>query len=179
MSQETFQIVMASGMMFVQIVTFLIVVLYFLKKEYILNFFKNHGAKIGFGMALTAVVGCSIFTEVYGFVPCKLCWLQRIFMIPSVFLFAGALFWKDTRAYFYILAMSFVGIFISIYQWFLQNTSIFPAPQCSIDSVSCTSIPFVEFGYISPVVILGTTFLVFILTSFLTLKGLKASKNKD
>ncbi|PID83567.1 hypothetical protein CSB11_00675 [Candidatus Campbellbacteria bacterium] len=173
MSVEIFQKIMASAMIFIQVMTLLFVIMYFFKKEFILNFFKKHGAKIGFFMVLLSIVGCSIFTEVYGIASCKLCWFQRLLMWPSIFLFAGAWFWKDVKANFYVLAMSLVGICISIYQWFVQNTKIFPEPKCSIDSVSCTEIPFMEFGYITPVVILGTMFLVLILTSYFTLKGHK------
>lgn len=44
-------------------------------------------------VSLLAMMGSLFFSEVMGFVPCSLCWYQRIAMYPLVWLFGIALFY--------------------------------------------------------------------------------------
>lgn len=53
--------------------------------------------------AMLATVGSLFFSEVLGWIPCELCWYQRILMYPlTVLLFIGI--WRDDRkVYLYVL----------------------------------------------------------------------------
>ena len=41
---------------------------------------------LSFFLALAATLGSLFYSEIAGFEPCKLCWLQRIFMYPQAVL---------------------------------------------------------------------------------------------
>ena len=43
---------------------------------------QQYGAYLAFVTALTAMLGSLYYSEMAGFVPCTLCWYQRIFMYP-------------------------------------------------------------------------------------------------
>src|SRR4051812_21234127 len=60
-------------------------------------------------VALTATLGSLYFSEEAGFIPCRLCWFQRIAMYPLVVtLLVGALL-RDRRAPLYSLPLPFLG----------------------------------------------------------------------
>ena len=52
----------------------------------ILDIFRNYGLGIALIAAAVATSGSLFFSEIAKFVPCKLCWYQRIFMYPQVIL---------------------------------------------------------------------------------------------
>lgn len=100
--------------------------------------------------ALAATLGSLFYSEVVGFVPCELCWYQRILMYPQALILAVAL-WKNERGVAaYVLPMSVIGIFVSSYHYLLQ-IGVFPAPSCSAVgfSVSCAQTYTMAFGYIT------------------------------
>ena len=102
-------------------------------------------------VAAVATTGSLIYSEVIHFLPCKLCWFQRIAMYPmSVVLLVGALR-KDAAARLYALPLAFTGLAISIWHYLVQSFpsmeggSCDPAVPCSakyVDVFGFTSIPF-------------------------------------
>ncbi|MCX6731550.1 MAG: disulfide bond formation protein B, partial [Candidatus Parcubacteria bacterium] len=66
-----------------------------------------------FIVALIATAGSLIFSEVLKLEPCKLCWFQRIFMYPQVFLLGTALFKKDKNIADYSIFLSVIGAAIA------------------------------------------------------------------
>jgi disulfide bond formation protein DsbB len=61
-----------------------------------------------------------IYSEVFGFIPCGLCWLERIFLYPQVILLGVALATKDKVVSKYGIALSIPGMLVSLYQHYLQ-----------------------------------------------------------
>src|SRR5690625_7099623 len=45
--------------------------------------------------SLVAVIGSLFFSEIMGYVPCEICWFQRILMYPLVIIYGTALVKKD------------------------------------------------------------------------------------
>ena len=87
-------------------------------------------------VSITAMIGSLFFSERMGFVPCTLCWYQRILMYPLV-LFLGIAFYGNDRAiYKYILPMSVMGMFISAYHYALQKM-----PSLNEFSVCASGVP--------------------------------------
>src|SRR5690625_1829649 len=46
-------------------------------------------------VALISLLGSLFYSEVMGYEPCKLCWIQRIFMYPLVVIYGYALMKKN------------------------------------------------------------------------------------
>ena len=70
---------------------------------------------LAFLVSLIATFGSLFFSEIMNFIPCSLCWYQRIFMYPLVFLFAINLLFPDDKIFKYTFPLVLVGWGISIY----------------------------------------------------------------
>ena len=102
-------------------------------------------------VAAVATVGSLIYSEVIHFVPCRLCWFQRIAMYPlSVVLLVGAIR-KDVAARLYALPLALAGLAVSIWHNIVQlvpaaeGGSCDPTVPCSAKYVNVfefISIPF-------------------------------------
>lgn len=73
------------------------------------------------GVILGAVATTLLYSEILGFVPCSLCWLQRVALYPQVFLLIAAYKIKDTT-YFprYGMVLSIFGLAVAVYQYIYQ-----------------------------------------------------------
>lgn len=98
--------------------------------------------------AWLAACGSLFFSEVIGWLPCELCWFQRIFMYPLAFIVAIGILRRDRGMYLYVLPLSLIGGAISMYHYLLIKTSLFPAPPCK-SGVSCTVDYLDWFGFIN------------------------------
>src|SRR3989344_8493220 len=50
----------------------------------VLNTIGSHGLLLGFLIAFLSTAISLIYSDVIGYEPCKLCWIQRIFLYPQV-----------------------------------------------------------------------------------------------
>lgn len=99
-----------------------------------------------------AVGGSLYFSEVLGYIPCNLCWYQRIFMYPQAFLLGLASYRNDKRVIPYLLPLSVIGGCISLYHYAEQKvpglakilpcTSGVPCNKDYIDWLGFITIPF-------------------------------------
>lgn len=71
--------------------------------------------------AIIAMAGSLFFSERMGFVPCVLCWYQRILMYPLVIFLGMAFYLNDRWIYKYILPLSLIGMLVSGYHYALQK----------------------------------------------------------
>ena len=115
-----------------------------------LNVFSGKEVLLSLIVALTATLGSLYFSEVAGFEPCKLCWLQRIFMYPLVIILGTAYLRKLKDAWNYVLPLSITGGLIAAYHYYFQVTGN-PLIPCSTVgfSISCSERFFTYFGYIT------------------------------
>jgi disulfide bond formation protein DsbB len=88
-------------------------------------------------VALFCMMASLYLSDVAHFIPCKLCWYQRIIMYPLAFLLLFAGFRSDFGIRVYGLALSGFGAFISIYHYQLQLNPDQHSPFCSAFE-SCT-----------------------------------------
>ncbi len=71
--------------------------------------------------SIIAMGGSLFFSERMGFIPCTLCWYQRILMYPLV-LFLGIAFYRNDKGiYKYVLPLSLIGMIVSSYHYALQK----------------------------------------------------------
>lgn len=146
---------------------FSIIALYLLfigpKKNVFLNFIDKHYLTLVFILSLLPSLFVLVYSEIIGFVPCYLCWYQRVFMFPLPFIFGVAIWFKDRKIVKYVLPLISVGFLISVYQNFMYyfgNTSDLP---CDASGVSCYQQLVYEFGgYISIPMLALTSFLALV-----------------
>jgi len=103
-----------------------------------------------FVVAAIATGGSLFFSEIAHFVPCELCWYQRICMYPLSILTLFLAYHGDHRAARYLLPLPVVGAGVSIYHLLIENKVINEPTQCLISSpAGCATKWINEFGYIT------------------------------
>lgn len=88
---------------------------------------------------MIATLGSLFFSEVMGFVPCTLCWLERIFMYPLVFIFGVALLKYEPHFYRYAAPLVIIGWLISLYHNLLQMEIIPASASPCVQGIPCTA----------------------------------------
>lgn len=119
-------------------------------------------------VSFIATLGSLYFSEVRGFVPCTLCWYQRILMYPIVLIAGVALFQKNARIALTTAIFSIVGGSISLYHYGIQKLQFLQdsAPACG--DISCTGSYINVFGFITiPFLALIAFTLIFITSLFM------------
>jgi len=130
--------------------------------------FKQNALTFIFLVASIATFGSLFLSEVALYVPCKLCWWQRIFMYPTALVSLVALIKNDRGAIKYILPLSAIGALIATYHYIMQ---LFPNMlECSEEVAKCSTIQFAQFGYITIPVMALTAFVLLALSSLILLR---------
>jgi len=93
------------------------------------------------------MAGSLYFSEVAHYVPCTLCWYQRIAMYSLAIIAITATIRRETpTAYFVVLAT--IGGIISLYHWLLERFPSIDTGACS-SAVPCTLVLFEKFGFVT------------------------------
>lgn len=133
------------------------------------HFLHKFGPILTFIVALTAALGSLYFSEIRLFIPCKLCWYQRILMYPIVPVSLVGAIKKDEYLPYYVLPLSLMGISVSIYHYLLENRIIPEGDGCTATGVSCVNPPWVAAGFITIAFLALIAFLIINLTMVGTL----------
>ncbi|ABV67705.1 disulfide bond formation protein, DsbB family [Aliarcobacter butzleri RM4018] len=104
---------------------------------------------VAFLTSLVATFGSLFFSEVMYFIPCSLCWYQRIFMYPLVFIFLMNLLYPDNKVFKYSLPLVVVGLAIAIYHNLLILKIIPETLSPCIQGVPCSVDYLNWFGFIT------------------------------
>ena len=129
-----------------------------------------------FSISLVATLGSLYFSEVRGFIPCEMCWYQRILMYPIVILTGIAYIQKNARISLTTAVFAIIGGSISLYHYGIQKISFLQetAPACG--QVSCTGSYINWLGFITIPFLALTAFIMIAVVSFYMLKVLKEEK---
>jgi disulfide bond formation protein DsbB len=100
------------------------------------TYLSGYWKELSFSLALIAMSGSLYMSQIMGYTPCHLCWLQRILMYPLVLLF-GISWLLDTDVVEYAVPMATIGGGIAGYHYIIQRMEQFQSAGCSITSVSC------------------------------------------
>lgn len=121
--------------------------------------------------AFLATTGSLFYSEVMGYVPCELCWYQRILMYPLVVIYGVALFKKDIKMGLAGLFLSGIGILVSTYHYLIQKVSAFQelGGSCT-GGVPCNAIYVDYFGFITIPFLAGVAFIVIFVLHLILLK---------
>jgi disulfide bond formation protein DsbB len=117
-----------------------------------------------FVVAAIATGGSLFFSEVAHFLPCELCWYQRICMYPLSILTLLMAWQGDNRAARYLLPLPIVGAGVSTYHLLIENHVIHEPTQClaSAPGTGCAFKWVNEFGYMTIPTLALTGFLLLI-----------------
>jgi len=111
-------------------------------------------------VAIVATAGSLYFSEVRFFVPCPLCWWQRIFMYPLVAVLGVGVFTRDERVWRYALPLSVIGMGTSWYHYLIQRIPELAPPGVCRGGVPCT-VQYIEWlGFITIPYLAGTAFTI-------------------
>lgn len=127
-------------------------------------FIVRQADRLSLLIALSATLGSLYYSEILGFEPCKLCWLQRIFIYPMAFILALGLYKKDKNLTDYTLLLSGTGGLIALYHVLLEQ-GLVPSLACAAGgAVSCVKIYVLYFGFITiPVLSLAAFLAIFLM----------------
>jgi disulfide bond formation protein DsbB len=117
---------------------------------------------IAWGFALVATLGSLFFSEVSQFIPCRLCWFQRIGMYPLSVLLLMAAWRRDTRGgALYGLPPAVFGAVVAVYHIYIENHPEAETASCKIGA-PCATKWIDKLGYITIPTLALTAFLAII-----------------
>jgi disulfide bond formation protein DsbB len=123
---------------------------------------------LAFLVSALATGGSLFFSEVANFVPCELCWFQRIFMYPLAITTLLAALFNDHRVARYLLPLPVIGAGFSIYHLLVENGVVEQTQACQVSAPGgCATKWIDEFGYVTiPTLALTAFALTFALLLF-------------
>ena len=102
-----------------------------------------------FVTASIATLGSLFFSDIMQFVPCTMCWYQRIFMYPLVIIFLIALLYPDDKVFKYSIVLVLIGWGFSIYHNLLMFGIISEEMVPCTQGVPC-GVKYIDwFGFVS------------------------------
>lgn len=99
-------------------------------------------------VATVATLGSLYYSEIADFVPCRLCWFQRICMYPLAVILLVGLLLRDHRVRWYAAPFVVIGAPISLYHWLVERGVFSESTACSA-TVPCAVPWFEELGYVT------------------------------
>ncbi|WP_400164147.1 disulfide oxidoreductase [Brevibacillus sp. TJ4] len=125
------------------------------------------------GIALIATAGSLFFSEVLKYIPCDLCWYQRILMYPLVILLGVASAKKDYQMSLYGLILSVIGGLISLYHYSIQKIPFLHELGDACGIVPCNTDYINWLGFITIPFLALVAFTLIAILQFLVLKSAK------
>ncbi len=140
------------------------------------SFVQNYALYAAWVVAVIATLGSLYFSEIKEFVPCELCWIQRIFMYPLAIILGIAAFNNEMNMKKYVLPLSIIGGSISFYHYLVQKVPGFAEIKPCVQGVPC-NIQYINwFGFVTiPFLALMAFTLISI---FMVLLYMSTRKNK-
>ena len=118
----------------------------------------RHAPRVAALVAVAATLGSLWFSERAGFVPCELCWYQRIAMYPLALILTIAAIRRDRRVFTYALPLAVIGALVSA--WHVRE-QLFPDSAGSCDLFApCTARWVDGFGFVTIPMMAGGSFLL-------------------
>lgn len=113
-------------------------------------------------------------SEIMGFAPCVLCWWQRIFMFPLVFILAVGLFPFDPKVVRYALPLAVGGLLVAGFHLLLLAGYIPETLALCRQGIPCSTVQVEWLGFITIPLLSFLSFLV--INALLITAYLKTSK---
>jgi len=113
--------------------------------------FSLYALDLALVVSLAATFGSLLLSEYLLLPPCKLCWIQRVFMYPLAVIFVVAKFRKTPKIWEIVLPLVVIGAGFAIFHYYLQFAPNSGGVTCGTVgiSASCSEREFTHFGYIT------------------------------
>jgi disulfide bond formation protein DsbB len=100
-------------------------------------------------VATASTLGALFLSEVMAVAPCALCWYQRVFMFPLVFVLACGLFPLDRRVLRYATPLVVVGWLVALFHLLLTRGYIPETMTPCTQGIPCSQIDVEWFGFVT------------------------------
>lgn len=148
---------------------------FFYQRKFFIRWFSRFAWPALLATTIGSVFLSLLYSEYFGFVPCSLCWLQRIALYPQA-LFSIMAFKTKENLYYptYSIALSILGLGVAIYHYIYQlmpkevlNIGLLP---CLADGSSdCAAKIMDVFGFVTFPFLSAVTF-AFLIILYLNLR---------
>jgi disulfide bond formation protein DsbB len=123
------------------------------------GFWQEYGPYLAFGTALLAMLGSLYYSQIAGFVPCTLCWYQRMLMYPLVLITLVGIIKQDESLPDYVLPLSIIGIGVAAYHYLIQVGVFSHSSVCTV-GVPCDQRWVNYFGFVTIPLMSLTAFVI-------------------
>lgn len=111
-------------------------------------------------VSIVATLGSLYFSEVRGFIPCEMCWYQRILMYPLTLILGIAIFRSEYQMKWYVLPISIIGIVTASIHYMEQKIPGFGWVKPCAQGVPC-NIEYINYmGFITIPFLSLTAFII-------------------
>lgn len=131
------------------------------------SFWQQYGPYLALAPALAALLGSLYYSEIAGFIPCTLCWYQRILMYPLTVIILVGIFSQDEFLPNYVLPFSVLGMSVSAYHYLIELGVIAHSPACAV-GIPCNVRWVNYFGFITIALMAFTAFTMITIIMALT-----------
>ena len=138
----------AAGVALLAVTILLFFDIFTMKRTLFRESVEQYGLLMAAGLLVGSMGMALVYSEIFGFVPCGLCWSMRIFVFSQAFIVTAAVIRKDSTIAFYGIVLSIPGIILGLYQHYLQmgGTSLINCPASGGD---CSKRILFEFGFMT------------------------------
>ena len=167
---------LASNIIFVALLVVIIFHSETRRKAY--NFIHKYILELLFWGVMSAVVGSLAYSEIVGFPPCDLCWIQRVMIYPQAIILFMAMRRKDKTIIDYLVPLSIIGAIVALYQSFIQwGISVGPVLECTSAGGECAKVYVKEYSYITIPFMAFSVFIYIIVLKYIYYSHDKKIKN--
>ncbi len=143
------------------------------------NWLERYSLYLGLAAAWIAMLGSLYFSEIMGYIPCTLCWYQRILMYPLTGIIAIGLLRRDRGLPSYVLPFSVFGVGFATYHYLIQRTSIFGGESTCKVGVPCTTMWINWFGFATIPFLALLAFVIITVVTLITLQADETVLDQD
>lgn len=127
---------------------------------------------VGWLLAVVSTVGSLFFSEVMDYVPCVLCWYQRIPMYALAVILGIALVTQDVNVVKYAQPLALIGVALAAFHCLLYLGYVPKGIQPCSQDIPCSEVKLQVWGFITIPLMSLAAFLAIVVVLFL----LKRSK---
>jgi disulfide bond formation protein DsbB len=167
---------------FIAILSFVALFIFRTEHSTWLTYVKENAINLYLTLLIIATVGSLFYSEIADFTPCKLCWIQRIFIFPQILIILVSKFNKKKEVLMeniwgYLSWMTGFGLFFTIIHNYIYYFGKETSATCDA-AASCKAYYMYEYGIVTiPFMALGL--LVSLATIFFIKKYYRGYKKID
>ncbi len=128
-------------------------------------------------VATVTTLGSLYYSEHAGFVPCELCWYQRIVMYPLVIVLGVAALRRDRMVWITTLVFVTVGAPLSLYHWLVERVPAFEESSSCSALTPCSAPWFEKLGFVTLAWMAMSSFLLIGVLMVCTLIGSREGRD--